>query len=163
RRPPAEPRLCDGSPVVRDVRVIHEPGARADRTAQQRREDRHPGADAAEEARRGSRAAAPREAWSEAHQADAGSGEEHRRVGGRAVQAGTLSVLRQRKFEVRSSKEVRSEEALARVFRKAVTSNFKLRTSDFQDSTPKPRDEKYGPRGHPLRGPLCVRRQPLKL
>ena len=59
----------------------------------ERREDRPAGADAAEEARRGSRAAAPRPARREADEAVEGAGGVHRRAGRRAVQAGTLPVL----------------------------------------------------------------------
>ena len=51
------------------------------------------GDDAAEEAGRGSGAAAPRSARREADEAHEGAGRLHRRAGGRAVQAGPLSLL----------------------------------------------------------------------
>ena len=60
RGPAPEPRLRDRPPVVRDVRVVHEPGARAARAAQPRRVLRQAGLHAAEGPRRGGRAAAPR-------------------------------------------------------------------------------------------------------
>ncbi len=60
---------------------------------QQRGQVREEGVHAAEAPRREGRAAAPRPARREADEADEGSGGLHRRAGGRAVQAGSLSVL----------------------------------------------------------------------
>ena len=65
------------------------------------------GADAAEEAGRGSGAAAPRASRREADEADEGAGGVHRRAGRRAVQAGTLPVLKSR-HGLRSTEEHRS-------------------------------------------------------
>ena len=59
--------LRDRPSVVRDVRLVHEPGARAARAAQPRRGLRQAGLHAAEGARRGGRAAAPRPPAGAAH------------------------------------------------------------------------------------------------
>ena len=48
RGPAAEPGLRDGSPVVRDERVVHQPGDRADRAAPEHRELRQRGVHAAQ-------------------------------------------------------------------------------------------------------------------
>ncbi len=50
RGPAAEPRMRDGASVVRDVGVVHQPGARAARAAREGRADRQAGHHAAEEA-----------------------------------------------------------------------------------------------------------------
>ncbi len=94
----AEGRLLNlgcatGHPELRDVGVVHQPGARAARAERQRREVRQDGDDAAEDARRGSRAAASRSPGREADEADTGAGRLHRRAAGRPVQAGSLPVL----------------------------------------------------------------------
>ena len=60
---------------------------------QQQRQVREAGLHAAEAPRRAGGAAAPRPPRREADEAHAGSGGLHRRVSGRAVQAGTLPVL----------------------------------------------------------------------
>ena len=94
----AEGRLLNlgcatGHPELRDVGVVHQPGARAARSAEERRHVREEGVHAAEEARRGSGAAAPRQARREADEADEGPGRLHRRAGRWTVQAGSLPVL----------------------------------------------------------------------
>ena len=93
-RAAAESRLRDRASELRHVGVVHQPGAGAARAARQRREVRQDGDDAAEEARRGGRAAAPRSSGRQADEADAGAGRLHRRAGGRAVQAGSLRASR---------------------------------------------------------------------
>ena len=60
RGPAREPRLRHRSSLVRDVELVHEPGARADRALRARREVRQAGLRAAEAPRREGRAAAPR-------------------------------------------------------------------------------------------------------
>ena len=61
-RPPGEPRQCHGPSVLRDVGVLHQPDAGADRVVrqQQGRQVREEGLRAAEVARREGGAAAPR-------------------------------------------------------------------------------------------------------
>ena len=92
-RPAGEPRLRHGPSVVRDVELVHEPGAGADRALQARREVRQAGLRAAEAPRREGGAAAPRAHRREADTADAGAGRLHRRAAARPVQAGALQVL----------------------------------------------------------------------
>src|SRR5262249_34426735 len=93
RGPPAEPRLRDGPPELRDVGLVLEPGAGAARAGEERRVVRAQGVRAAEEARRGGGAAAPRAPRRAADQALAGAGRVHRRRRGRAVQARPLPLL----------------------------------------------------------------------
>src|SRR4051812_1787503 len=81
------------SPELRDVVVVHEPGACAARTPGQRRAVRQDGDDAAEEAGRGSRTAAPRSARCEADEALEGAGRLPWRADGRSVQGGSLPLL----------------------------------------------------------------------
>ena len=104
RGPSAEPRLRDGSSELRDVGVVHEPGARAARAPRERGEDRQAGADAAEEARRGSGAAAPREARRAADHAHRGAGEVHRGAASRGRTSRNTIGTDAVKFEVRSQK-----------------------------------------------------------
>ena len=92
-RPSAEPRLRHRSPELRDVGVVHQPDAGAARAARQCREVRQDRDDAAEEAGRGSGAAAPRSDRREADDAHEGAGRLHRRAGRGAVQAGLLPLL----------------------------------------------------------------------
>ncbi len=61
RRPPREPRLRDGPPELRHVELVLEPDPRADRPVGEQGQVREDGLPPAEEARRGSRAPAPRE------------------------------------------------------------------------------------------------------
>ena len=94
----AEGRLLNlgcatGSSELRDVGVVHQSGDRATRAARQHRQVREEGLHAAEAPRRAGGAAAPGSSRREADEADEGSGGLHRRAGGRAVQAGSLSVL----------------------------------------------------------------------
>ena len=67
RGPPAEPRLRDRSPELRDVEQLHQPGDRADRAVHAHRLLRAQGVHAAEAPRREGRAPAPRQARREAH------------------------------------------------------------------------------------------------
>ena len=62
RRPPGEPRLRHRPPVVRDVDLVHQPDARADRAVHQRRQVPEQGLRAAQAPRRESRAPAAEEA-----------------------------------------------------------------------------------------------------
>ena len=71
RGPPAQPRLRHRPSVVRDECELHEPGARPDRAARERRVVREEGVHAAQAPRREGGAAAPGEAGREAHGADA--------------------------------------------------------------------------------------------
>ncbi len=93
RGPADEPRQRDRSPVVRDVELLHQPGAGADRAVHQDRPvpDRrlHP----AEAPRRGSRAAAPGRARRQPDRAQRRAGEVPRRPGGGPVQVRALPVL----------------------------------------------------------------------
>ena len=102
RGPAAEPRVRDRPPVVRDVVVVHQPGAGAARPALQRHRQadavghelrRAPRLHPAEEARRGRGPAAPRQARREADDAFEGAGRLHRRARRRAVQVGPLPLL----------------------------------------------------------------------
>jgi adenosylhomocysteinase len=91
--PPAQPRLRQGAPLVRDVDLVQQPGARADRALE------HPGevpprrARAAEAPRREGRLAAPRQARRRAHDPHVHPGGVPRRARHRALQAGTLPLL----------------------------------------------------------------------
>ena len=69
RGPPAEPRLRDRAPELRDVVQLHQPGARADGPAQVRRVPRQEGVHAAQASRREGRPPAPRRARREADRA----------------------------------------------------------------------------------------------
>ena len=94
RRPPAEPGLRHRPSELRDVRVVQQPGDRATRAAPEQREVREEGVYPAEAPGRGSGAAAPRPPRREVDDVEEGAGGLHRRAGGRAVQARSLSVLR---------------------------------------------------------------------
>ncbi len=94
-RPSGEPRQRDGSSELRDVGVVHQPDAGADRAVgeQQGRQVQEGSLRAAEVARREGRAAAPRQDRREAHRAARRPGLLHRRVEGRPVQGGSLPLL----------------------------------------------------------------------
>ncbi|MGY3136363.1 adenosylhomocysteinase [Bradyrhizobium sp. USDA 4501] len=94
-RPPREPRQCDGPSVLRDVGVLHQPDAGADRAVrqQQGRQVRQEGLRAAEDARREGRPLAPRQDRRQADRAAQGSGRLYRREAGRSVQIGSLPLL----------------------------------------------------------------------
>ena len=91
--PAGEPRLRHRPPVVRDVQLVHEPGAGADRAFPARREVRQGSLCAAQAPRREGGAAAPRACRRCTHRTHAGAGRLHRRAGARAVQARPLQVL----------------------------------------------------------------------
>ncbi len=93
--PPREPRQRDGASELRDVGVVHQPDAGADRAVgeQQGRQVQEGSLRAAEVARREGRAAAPRQDRREAHRTARRPGLLHRREEGRPVQGGSLSVL----------------------------------------------------------------------
>ena len=86
RGAPAEPRQRDGPSVVRDVELVHEPDARADRAVHEQRRLRQAGLRALQGARREGRAAAPRGGRREAHRAHADAGRVHRPAGRGPVQ-----------------------------------------------------------------------------
>jgi adenosylhomocysteinase len=92
-RPPREPRQRHGPSLVRDVVVVLEPDAGADRPVGQPRQVREEGLHAAQGARREGRGAASREAGCEADQAAPRAGRLHRRAARRPLQAGALSLL----------------------------------------------------------------------
>ena len=94
----AEGRLVNlgcatGPPVVCDVQQLHQPGARPTRSVADPREVRTGRAHAAQGTRRGSRAAASRQAQRQADDAERQAGRIPRHSGGRSVQAGVLPVL----------------------------------------------------------------------
>ncbi len=70
-RPPGEPRQRHGASELRDVVVLHQPDAGADRIVDQSRQVQEPGLHAAQAPRREGRAAASRQDRREADQADA--------------------------------------------------------------------------------------------
>jgi adenosylhomocysteinase len=90
---PSEPRQCHRAPVLRDVGLLHQPGAGTDRTLDPRRAVREQGLRPAQEAGRKGRAAAPGQDRRQADPAGQGTGRLYRRAAGRAVQAGALSLL----------------------------------------------------------------------
>ena len=95
----AEGRLVNlgcatGHPSLRDVELLHQPGAGADRSVAERFEVRAQGLRAAQAPRRESRAAASEEDRRGADRAHGGAGRLHRRAGRRPVQAGALPLLR---------------------------------------------------------------------
>ena len=94
-RPPGEPRQRHGPSELRDVGVVHQPDAGADRAVrqQQGRQVREEGLRAAEVAGREGRAAASRQDRRQADQAAPGPGRLYRRQAGRPVQGGSLPVL----------------------------------------------------------------------
>ena len=94
-RPAGEPRQRHGPSELRDVGVVHQPDAGADRAVrqQQERQVREEGLRAAEVARREGRAAASRQDRREAHRAAHGPGRLHRRAAGGPVQGRSLPVL----------------------------------------------------------------------
>ena len=96
-RPPGEPRQRHGPSFVRDVGVVHQPDAGADRAVRQQqrqRQVREEGLRAAEVAGREGGAAASRQDRREADRAAARPGGLYRRAEGRPVQGGPLPVLR---------------------------------------------------------------------
>ena len=97
-RPPGEPRQRHGPSVLRDVGVLHQPDAGADRTVrqQQGRQIREEGLCAAEVAGREGGASASRQDRREADGAAQGPGRLYRRQAGRPVQVGPLPLLDRR-------------------------------------------------------------------
>src|SRR5262249_50862569 len=93
RGTPPEPRLRHRPSVVRDERLVHQPGARPARAVAERRHLREARLHAAQAARRGGRSPPPREARGEAHAAHAEAGGVHRRRGCGPVQVGPLPLL----------------------------------------------------------------------
>ena len=91
--PAAQPWLRDRTSELRDVGELHQPGDGADRAAHQLRRVRAQGVHAAQASGREGRAAAPRQARREAHEAVEGSGGLPRRAARGAVQVGSLPVL----------------------------------------------------------------------
>ena len=73
RRAPGQPRQRHRPPLVRDVRLVHQPDAGADRALHQARPIREAGLHAAQAPRREGRRAAPRQDRRQADQADAAS------------------------------------------------------------------------------------------
>ena len=88
-----EPGLRDGASELCDVEQLCQPDAGAARPVEEQGQLQGERLHAAQEAGRGSGAAAPGEDRREADQADAAPGRLHRRAGGRAVQGGVLPVL----------------------------------------------------------------------
>ncbi len=93
RGPPAEPRLRDRPPVVRDVELVHEPDDRPDRAVHEAGRVREARLRAAEAPRREGRPPPPRRARRQADEAQRGAGRLHRRPGRRPVQARPLPLL----------------------------------------------------------------------
>ena len=92
-RPPGESRQRHGPSELRDVVVLHQPDAGADRAVDQSRQVREQGLHAAQASRREGRAAASRQDRRQAHQAHRQAGDLYRRAAGRPVQERSLSVL----------------------------------------------------------------------
>ena len=94
-RAPGEPRQRDGPSELRDVGVVHQPDAGADRAVreQQGRQVQEGSLRAAEVARREGRAAASRQDRREADRTARRPGLLYRREEGRPVQGGSLPVL----------------------------------------------------------------------
>ena len=93
RGAPAEPRQRDRSPVVRDVQLVHEPDARADRAVHEQRRVRQAGLRALQGARREGRAPAPGRRRREADGAHARAGRVHRPPGRGPLQVARVSLL----------------------------------------------------------------------
>ena len=93
RRTAGEPGLRDRPSELRDVEQLCQPDAGAARPVEEPRQLQGGRLRAAQEAGRGSGAAAPGEDRREADQAHEEAGRLHRRAGGRAVQGGELQVL----------------------------------------------------------------------
>src|SRR6478672_7363772 len=85
--------MCYRPSQLRDVGVVHEPGDGAARAAPQRGQAGAEGVHAPEAPRREGGTPAPRQAGSEADEADARPGVVHRGARGGAVQARALPVL----------------------------------------------------------------------
>ncbi len=98
RGPPDEPRQRDRAPVVRDVELVHQPGARPDRAVDASR--RLPGRRlrAAEAPRREGRPPAPRRARRRAHRAVARAGRLHRGLRRRARTRSTTTGTERRRM-----------------------------------------------------------------
>src|SRR5262249_7105719 len=92
-RPAGEPRQRHGPPELRDVVVLHQPDAGADRAVDQSGQVSQEGLHAAQAPRREGRAAASRQDRRQAHQDERQAGELHRPAAAGAVQAGSLPVL----------------------------------------------------------------------
>src|SRR6185436_1704902 len=97
RRAPREPRLRNGSSVVRDELLVREPGDGADRAVDRCKEQRRPVSGrrlrAAEAPRRESRATAAHQAGGDADGAIGEAGALHQRAAGRSVQATDVPLL----------------------------------------------------------------------
>src|SRR5262249_3739252 len=94
RGAPPQPRLRDRAPVVRHERVLHQSGPGAARALVEREEVREGRLYAPQATGRRGRATPPRQARGQTHPPHARAGGVHRRLGGRAVKAGTLPLLR---------------------------------------------------------------------
>ncbi len=93
--PAGEPRQRHGPSVIRDVGLLHQPDAGADRAlGQQQRQVCEEGLRAAEVAGREGGAAASRQDRRQADDAEQGTGRLYRRQAGRPVQERSLQVLR---------------------------------------------------------------------
>ena len=92
-RPAAQPRQRHRPSELRDVGILHQPGAGADRALFEARPLPEPGLRAAQAPRREGGAAAPRQARRQAHRALRRAGRLYRRHAEGAVQAGTLPLL----------------------------------------------------------------------
>ena len=86
RRPAGEPRQCHGPSELRDVVVVHQPDAGADRVVDQPEEVREEGLHAAEASRREGRAAASRQDRRQADEIVGQAGDLYRRPRRRPVQ-----------------------------------------------------------------------------
>ncbi len=93
-RPPGEPRQRHGASELRDVVVLHQPDARADRAVGQSEEVREEGLHAAQASRREGRAAASRQDRRQAHADVRQAVGLYQRADQRPVQARPLPVLR---------------------------------------------------------------------
>ncbi len=93
RGPADEPRQRHRPPELRDVELLHQPGAGPDRAVHQARGLPRRRLRAAQAPRRGGRPAAPRRARSEAHRAVRGAGQLPRYRGRRSLQVGALPIL----------------------------------------------------------------------
>ena len=82
--PPGESRQCDGPPLLRDERVVHQPDAGADGTVHQSGQIREEGLHAAQASRREGRAPASRQDRRQADQADRQAVGLYRRAANRA-------------------------------------------------------------------------------
>ena len=95
RGPPDEPRQRDRSPELRDVELLHQPGARADRAVHQARGVPRRRLRAAQAPRRGGRPAAPGQPRREAHRAERDPGVVPRRAGRGPLQARGIPLLQE--------------------------------------------------------------------